>query len=457
MPQTITPTPLNTLPDGPSSSPAWQMLQWIRQPIALMESCHQQYGDIFTLRFSGLGPLVFCSHPQAIQEIFTADPQLFDAGQSNQLLQPLLGEASVILLDGDRHQQQRQLLMPPFHGERMRAYGDLIVKITQQVAAEWRVGHSFTVRESIQNISLQVILQAVFGVTDPKRYQALLQILPSMIDQVSSPLSSSFLFIPALQQDWGAWSPWGKFVRQRSQLNQLIYQEIAERRAHFDPNRTDILTLMLSARDDAGQPMTDGELRDELMTLLLAGHETTASAITWALYWIARSPRIQEKLVAELTACGDLSESKTLMRLPYLSAVCNETLRIYPVAPITFPRILKAPMTVMGLDFAPGTRLTPCIYLTHHRHDLYPNPQAFRPERFLEKTFSSSEFIAFGGSDRRCIGMAFALFEMKQVLATLLTQFHFELAASQTIKPIRRGVTLAPPASFQLYLADHHS
>lgn len=455
MTQTVTPTPLNTLPNGPSSSPAWQLLQWIRQPIALMENCHQQYGDIFTLRFSGLGPLVFCSHPQAIQEIFTADPQLFDSGQSNQLLQPLLGDASVILLDGDRHQQQRQLLMPPFHGERMRAYGDLIVKITQQVAAEWRVGQTFNVRESIQNISLQIILQAVFGVTDSKQYQALLQILPSMIDRVSSPLSSSFLFIPALQQDWGAWSPWGKFVRQRSHLNQLIYQEIAERRIHFDPDRTDILTLMLSARDDTGQPMTDGELRDELMTLLLAGHETTASAITWALYWIARSPHIQDKLVTELTACEDLSDSKMLMRLPYLSAICNETLRIYPVAPITFPRILKAPMTVMGLDFAPGTRLTPCIYLTHHRHDLYPNPQAFRPERFLEKTFSPYEFLAFGGSDRRCIGMAFALFEMKQVLATLLTQFHLELAEPQSIKPVRRGVTLAPSKSLQLFVAGH--
>jgi cytochrome P450 family 110 len=336
-------------------------------------------------------------------------------------MQPLLGDASVILLDGDRHQQQRQLLMPPFHGERMRTYGDLMVKITRQVTAGWRAGQTFKVREPIQNISLQVILQAVFGVTDPQRYQALLEILPSMLDRVSSPITSSFLFIPALQRDWGDWSPWGKFVRQRSRLNQLIYQEIAERRAHFDPERTDILTLMLSARDGAGQPMTDGELRDELMTLLLAGHETTASAITWALYWIAKLPHIQERLVADLSACGDLNDAKTLMRLPYLSALCNETLRIYPVAPITFPRILKVPMTLMGQDFAPGTRLTPCIYLTHHRHDLYPNPQTFCPKRFLEKTFSPYEFIAFGGSDRRCIGMAFALFEMKQVLATLLT------------------------------------
>ncbi|NJM77659.1 MAG: cytochrome P450 [Acaryochloridaceae cyanobacterium RU_4_10] len=455
MTQTITPTPLNPLPNGPNSSPAWQLLQWIGQPIALMESCHQQYGDIFTLRLSGLGPLVFCSHPQAIQEIFTADPKHFDSGQSNQLMQPLLGDASVILLDGDRHQQQRQLLMPPFHGERMRTYGDLMVKITRQVTAGWRAGQTFNVREPIQNISLQVILQAVFGVTDPQRYQALLEILPSMLDRVSSPITSSFLFIPVLQRDWGDWSPWGKFVRQRSHLNQLIYQEIAERRAHFDPERTDILTLMLSARDGAGQPMTDGELRDELMTLLLAGHETTASAITWALYWIAKLPHIQERLVADLSAYGDLNDAKTLMRLPYLSALCNETLRIYPVAPITFPRILKVPMTVMGQDFAPGTRLTPCIYLTHHRHDLYPNPQTFCPERFLEKTFSPYEFIAFGGSDRRCIGMAFALFEMKQVLATLLTQFRFEFVGSRSIKPVRRGVTLAPPKSLQLYLAEH--
>jgi cytochrome P450 family 110 len=443
------------VPDGPQSSSTRQLLEWIARPIRLMEDCAERYGDLFTVQLGGVGEVVFCSHPQMIQDIFTLDLQCFDAGVSNALLLPLLGDASLILLDGDRHQRQRQLLMPPFHGERMRAYGDLIIDITKQVASSWREGQTFNVRESLQDISLQVILQAVFGVTDPERYGALRQLLPSMIDKVSSPISSSFLFVPALQKDWGAWSPWGRFVRERSRLNQLIYQEIAERRAQFDPDRTDMLTLMLSARDEAGQPMTDGELRDELVTLLMAGHETTASAISWALYWILRSPTILEKLLTELKACEDLDDAKALSRLPYLSAVCSETLRIYPVAPITFPRVLREPATLMDKSFAAGTRLAPCIYLTHHRPDLYPNPNEFEPERFLNRTYSAYEFIGFGGGNRRCLGMAFALFEMKRVLATLMTQFRFELPNLRPIKPVRRGVTLAPPASLSLRFLGH--
>jgi cytochrome P450 family 110 len=442
-------------PDGPQASSARQLLEWIARPIKLMEDCTDRYGDLFTIQLGGVGEVVFCSHPQMIQDIFTLDPQCFDAGISNFLLMPLLGDTSLILLDGDRHQRQRQLLMPPFHGERMRTYGDLMVDVTKQVASTWRVGETFNVRESIQDISLQVILQAVFGVTDPERYGLLRQLLPSMIDKVSSPLSSSFLFLPALQKDWGAWSPWGRFVRERSRINQLIYQEIAERRAQFDPDRTDMLTLMLSARDEAGQPMTDGELRDELITLLMAGHETTASAITWALYWILRSPTILEKLLTELEACEDLEDAKALSRLPYLSAICSETLRIYPVAPITFPRVLREPATLMGKSFAAGTRLAPCIYLTHHRPDLYPNPDEFEPDRFLNRTYSAYEFIGFGGGNRRCLGMAFALFEMKRVLATLMTQFRFELPNTRPVKPVRRGVTLAPPANLSLRFVGH--
>jgi cytochrome P450 family 110 len=449
------------MPEGPQTSPSWQLLQWIGCPIGLMEHCAKRYGDLFTIQLGKIGGVVFCSHPQMIQEIFTLDPQLCFAGASNALLAPLLGDTSLILLDDKPHQRQRQLLMPPFHGDRMRTYSDLIVDITKQVASGWCRGETFNVRNAIQDISLQVILKAVFGVTNAQRYEALRKLLPSMIDQVSSPFTSSILFIPALQKDLGAWSPWGKFVRQRSQLNQLLYQEIAERRANFDqaadPNRTDILTLMLAARDEDGQPMTDGELRDELLTLLLAGHETTASAITWALYWIARSPVILARLLTELDTCEDLDDAKTLSRLPYLSAVCSETLRIYPVAPIAFPRVLKVPMTLMGHSFAPGTRLAPCIYLTHHRPDLYPNPDIFEPERFLTRTYSAYEFIGFGGGNRRCLGMAFALFEMKRVLATLLTQFHFELPNSQPIKPTRRGVTLAPPAQLSLRLVGHRA
>ncbi|MGB8701353.1 MAG: cytochrome P450 [Thermosynechococcaceae cyanobacterium] len=449
---TVAPSLDQPLPDGPRTSAFWQLLQWIGQPIGFMENSVRRYGDMFTLRLGRLGPLVFLCNPQAIEAIFTADPNQFDAGSGNRLLIPLLGDTSVILLSGDRHRRQRQLLMPPFHGERMRTYGDLMVETTKQVTARWTIGPTFPIRPFIQDISLQIILKAVFGVTDPERFQALRQLLPAALDKLGSPISSSLLFFPELQQDWGAWSPWGQFVRLRSRLDQLIYAEIHERRAHPDPERTDILALMLSARDDAGQPMTDIELRDELITLLFAGHETTTSVLIWALYWVHRLPNVLERLVAELTSVEDLSDTKTIMRLPYLAAVCQETLRLYPIAPIVFPRILKTPFTLLDRTFAPGTRLAPCIYLTHQRPDLYPDPKTFRPERFLERQFSPYEYMPFGGGDRRCLGMAFAQFELKLVLATLLKQFRFELPSRPAVKPVRRGVTLAPPANLKFRL-----
>jgi cytochrome P450 family 110 len=447
---------VSALPDGPKSLPIWQLLQWIGNPMRWMEACQKRYGDWFTLQIGALGSIVFCAAPEGIQAIFTADSSTFDAGQSNMLLRPLLGDHSLILLDGDRHYQQRQLLMPPFHGERMRTYGDLILQITDQVAAEWGIGSAFAVRPAMQDISLQIILQAVFGITDAQRLKTLHQLFPKFLSLLDSPLSSSLLFIAALQKDWGTWSPWGRFLQQRQQLDQIIYTEISERRSHPDPDRTDILALMLMARDEEGQGMSDIELRDELITLLVAGHETTASVLGWLLYFIHRSPTVLERLRQELSTCDDLTDFKAVIKLPYLNAVCQETLRLYPVAPITFPRILRKSMTIMGHSFLPGTMLAPCIYLTHRRPDLYPEPDQFHPERFLDKQFSAYEFLPFGGSNRRCIGMAFALFEMKMVLARLLQKCEFQLPDQRAHTPQRRGVTLAPPGALKLSLVKRY-
>ena len=441
-----------TLPSGPQSPPLWQIIQWLGRPLEFMESCAHRYGDLFTLDFGRPDPIVFCSHPKAIETLFTAAPECFETGAANQIMLPLLGESSLVLLDGDRHQRMRQLLMPPFHGDRMRTYGDLIVQVTEKIANTWTIGQPFLIRPSIQNISIQVIMKAVFGVSDPQRSQALQRLMPEFLELTGSPFSSSLLFLRGLQRDLGAWSPWGRFVRLRSQLDQLIYQEIAQRRAEKDPSRTDILALLLAARDEAGAPLTDGELRDELMTLLFAGHETTASAITWALYWIHYLPEVYDRLMAELQTCPDLQDPKVLMRLPYLNAVCQETLRIYPVAPISFPRRTLRPVQVMNHEIPAGTVLMSCIYLTHRRPELYPHPDEFRPWRFLERQFSAYEYIPFGGGDRRCIGMAFAQFEMKLVLAALLSRFRLRLTNSQPLKPKRRGITLAPPADLKFLL-----
>ncbi|GBE95200.1 cytochrome P450 [Nostoc cycadae] len=432
------------LPDSPKIPKFMQLVQWIYQPLQLMENSAKAHGDCFTLWLTNKQPMVFLSHPQAIQQLFTDNLSNLDSRGSAQILQPLLGENSLILLSGTSHQRQRKLLTPPFHGDRMKAYGSIIANITKEVVNQWKIGQPFSVRNSMQEISLKVILQAVFGLHEGERYVQLQKLLRSILDLSGSALRSSISFFPGLQIDLGRWSPWGNFLRQRQQIDQLLYAEIQECRDNPDPSRSDILSLMMSARDENGEPMTDIELRDELMTLLVAGHETTASALTWALYWIHRIPQVREKLLAELDSCSSNADLDEITRLPYLTAVCQETLRIYPIAMITIPRIVKSPIKIMDHQFEPGTLLLGCIYLTHRRPDLYSEPRQFKPERFLENQYSLYEYLPFGGSNRRCLGMAFALFEMKLVLATLLSHIDLTLVNNYPVKPIRRGVTLAP-------------
>ncbi|BBD60412.1 cytochrome P450 family protein [Nostoc sp. HK-01] len=439
-----------------ATEPRWfQTARAIIQPIENLDWHQKKYGDIFISRFAGFPTQVIISNPQAIQELFTADAKLFESGSGNKVIQPLVGTNSLILLDGDHHLQQRKLLMPPFHGERMKAYGNLICEITHQVTSQWQVGQSFIARPNMQEISLKVILSAVFGLKEGERYQKIQQILVEMLDTFNAPLSVVFLFFQSLQRDLGAWSPWGKFIRRRQQLDELIYQEIRERRHQPESSAEDIMSLLLSARDENGQPMSDEELRDELMTMLFAGHETTAIALAWALYWIHYVPEVREKLLQELNSV-DISSADptTIAQLPYLNAVCSETLRIYPIVFFSLPRILQAPMQLMGYDLPKGMTISACIYLTHHRPDIYPEPQRFRPERFLERQFSPYEFVPFGGGNRRCLGMAFALFEMKLVLTTILSHYSLELLEKAPIKPVRRGIVFTPAGGVHLMVKD---
>ncbi|MBW4582346.1 MAG: cytochrome P450 [Tildeniella nuda ZEHNDER 1965/U140] len=449
-PPNLSPNLLNT--------PAWlQQLQWVGNPVGYMEAAARQHPDIFAASVVGLdGSLVFVNEPQAIQEILTNDRKTFLAlGCSNRILSPLLGDYAVIMLDGDRHKRRRQLLMPPFHGERMRAYGQLICQLTIAAFDPLPLDRPFSARTTLQEISLNIIMQAVFGLSEGDRWQHLKQSLVSMLDLFQSPLTSSFLFFSVLQKDLGAWSPWGKFVRERQNIDALIYAEIAERRSQPNGDRIDILSLLMSAQDEFGQPMTDQELRDELMTLLFAGHETTATAMSWALYWVHHLPAVREKLLQELATLGDAPDPTDIFRLPYLTAVCNETLRIYPVAMLTFPRVVQEPIAMLGHRLEPGNMVVGCIYLVHQRDDLYPNPKQFKPERFLDRQFTPYEFMPFGGGARRCIGEALALFEMKLALATILSRYQLALADAQPEYPRRRGVTLAPANGVKMVLTGN--
>lgn len=444
-------TKLPELLPSPSTPPLVQMIEWIARPMGLMEDCTQRYGDLFTLALGkNFAPVVFVNHPQALEEILSNSKHFDSPGEFNEIFQPLLGKHSVITASGARHQRQRQLLMPPFHGERMRTYGQMISDVTEQVIKPWKRDEPFCVRSSTQAIALRVILQAVFGLDESPRGQQLEQLLSAMLDEMSSPFSAAMLYFPVLQRDLGPLTPWGNFLRRQRQTDKLLYEEIQERRAKPDPSRTDILSLLMAARDEAGEGMTDVELHDELMTLLVAGHETTATALAWALYWIHKLPSVRERLLEELDSLGDDPDPSTIFRLPYLSAVCAETLRIYPVAMLTFPRIVKVPLSLNGYELEPDTPVIGSIYLTHRREDLYPEPDQFKPERFLDRQFSAYEYLPFGGGSRRCIGLAFAQFEMKVVLAKMLSRFQLALANSNEVRPTRRGLVTAPAESIQL-------
>lgn len=438
-------TTITTAPNRLSKPRLVQRIQWIADPIAYMEQGAQQHAEIFTAEVTGFGgTLVFVNQPEAVQELLTNDRKTYTApGEWNRILSPLLGDYSVILLDGDRHRKRRQLLIPPFHGDRMKAYGELMISLADQTFRQLPLNQPFSARDAMQEISLQVIMQAVFGVYEGDRFDQLKHQLATLTEVFRSPLSSSLLFFNGLQQDWGGWSPWGKFLRDRQRLDELIYAEIRDRQAQLNSNRVDILSMLMATTDEAGHPMTDQELRDELATLMFAGHETTATAMSWALYWIHHLPHVREKLLHELEHIN-LHDPISVIKLPYLTAVCNETLRIHPVAMLTFPRVVQEPTQLLGHPLEPGMAIVGCIYLIHQRQDLYPEPQQFNPERFLERQYTPYEFIPFGHGARRCIGEAFAQYEMKLVLATLLQHFTLELADPQPEFPRRRGVTLAP-------------
>lgn len=434
------------LPDGPQTHPLIQTFQWLTNPLEYMEACAQRYGDIFTLRLGPtFKPQVFISNPQAIQQIFTTDPKQLDAGESAGFSSAFFGRQSMLALEGKPHQRQRKLLTPPFHGERMLAYGEIIRDITLQVVSQWQVGEAFSVLPSMQTISFQVISKVVFSLEEGARYEKLKELFVAILNPKRPLLRVVLLLFPLLRGALGPWSPWKKFMHQIQEIDELIYAEIGERKKQPNaPSRSDILSLMMSARDEQGQGMTDVELRDQLITLLVAGYEAPTTALHWGLYWIHHLPEVQEKLRQELDRLGENPDLNTISHLPYLNAVCLETLRLYPPAILIITRVVKSPLVIGGYQFEPGTLLLPCVYLTHHRQDLYPNPHQFKPERFLERQFAPYEYFPFGGGNRRCIGMAFYLFEMKLILATILSRLQIELVDRKPVQPVIRGLLLGP-------------
>lgn len=432
-----------TRPDGARWS-AWSTLQWLRSPYPYLDQLSQQHGETFVLPLFGY-PLVMFSNPEHVREIFS-DGDL-RAGSFNQTIAPLLGYGSVLMADGKEHLRKRKLLLPPFHGERMQSYGQTMLDETDAAIDDLPHGKPFALHGPMQDITLRVIIRTIFGLESGREATAMIAALKEILELGSwAPL-----LLPFMQVDLGRASPYGRFRHAVRESDRILYRLIERRRA--DGTRgTDVLSLLLDARDEAGQPMSAEELRDELVTLLVAGHETTATALTWAMRWLLEDPALVRDLRAELAGVTGPEE---IARCELLDATVREALRLVPVIPMV-GRILDEDRRIGAHDLSRGDIVVCSIYLAHRRPEAYPDPLRFDPRRFLGKKMSAHEFYPFGGGTRRCIGMAFALWEMKMVLARLLARTDLELV-SRTVPMVRRSITITPARGLPVILRQRRA
>ncbi len=424
------------LPPGPRAPKILQTLGWALAPTWMMDRCAERLGDAFTITFAPSGmQLVLVSDPEAVKTVFTAPPEVAPSATGNSPIAPVMGRSSVLVLTGPEHMRQRKLLLPPFHGERMREYEDVIVEATRRDMASWQLGSPMALQEHTRKITLEVILRAVFGV-EAERMGPLRDAIGGLVEPMRL-----VAVVRALMSRPTGERPTGAIGKALNRLDEVIYEEIERRRAQADlQERADILSLLMQARDEDGQAMGATELRDELVTLLLAGHETTATSVAWAIERLVRHPQKLARLTAEI----DGGESEE-----YLSAVVNETLRVRPVVPIVV-RMLTQELTVGDYTLPAGTRVAPSIYLTNRNATAYEGPEEFRPERFVGSSPETFSWIPFGGGIRRCIGASFAQLEMRVMLRTMLA----ELQPSRPRGPLwqagewtrRRAITLVPMA-----------
>ena len=405
-----------------------------------MERLRESYGKRFTLRLLATPPFVMHSDPAHVKEIFTAPPEVLHPGEGAGILEPIVGKNSVILLDESAHLEQRKLMLPAFHGERMERLSALVDEVTEREVAGWPRGEPFELHPRLQELTMEVILRAVFGLDPGRRLDGLRDRLTGMMQFSSNPIS----MLPPLQRLLGERGPYGGFFTLRDEADALLFELIEERRAE-DGERDDVLSMLLEARhDDDGSPMSAQELRDELMTLLVAGHETTASELAWAFVRLTREPEVRGRLAEDVDG-GDGS---------YLAATINETLRRRPVLPNAAPRLVNQPIEVGGWAYEPGVCLVANSYLLHHDPEIYPDPYAFKPERFLESEPGTYTLIPFGGGRRRCLGASFAILEMKAVLRAVFSTLELSPAGEGLELTRRRAITVSPRVGARAVLRD---
>jgi cytochrome P450 len=416
------------------------MAQVLLDPTVSLSQLVRKYGDPFSFPTT-FGRMVVAVAPEGNKTILTADPDSLVPSAGDSL--DFIFKKSMLLTYGEEHKRARKLLMPPFHGARMRAYGNLMRATAKRWAETWQPGKPFKMIDTTQAITLDVIIEAVFGVSGDERVQKFRQGILALFGGFS-PL----LFFKATRRSFFGLGPWAKFARHMETLRELVFALIAEHRATLE-GREDILSLLIAARDEAGQGLSEQDIMDQLLTIVFAGHETTAVMLAWAFYFLHKNPDTLDRLRKETAALGADPEPETIVKQPYLEAVINETLRLYPPVHVAHRRTLQ-PMSLLGYELPAGTVVAAGIFATHRIESLYPEPEKFSPERFLSRTFSPFEFLPWGGGARRCLGAAFAMYEMKIVLYTILKEFELRLLETAPIRLEHRPGTVGPKGGIRM-------
>ncbi len=405
----------------------------------MLFACQDRYGDVFRLKIAYEGTWVMLADPDAVKQVFIGDPRVFHAGEGNQILETFLGPSSILVLDEKPHMSQRKLLLPPFHGARMQGYERAMSEIAMREIESWPTGTPYELRPRMQAITLDIILRTVFGVGEGARLAELRDALRNFLDLTTNPR----LLLPVLLVGPNRIRSLGPLRRRIERVDRLIYREIAERRRAGDlEEREDILSLLVGARHEDGSPMSDTEMRDELLTLLVAGHETTATSLAWAIERLSRHPEKLSRLRQDVEAGSE----------DYLTATIQETLRLRPVISIVIRRLTE-PVEIGGYELPAGVSVTPSVYLVHRNPAIYPEPDAFRPERFLDTPPGTYTWIPFGGGVRRCLGASFAQFEMAVVLRELVRRRAIRPADPKPERVFRRAITETPRHNARVVLS----
>jgi cytochrome P450 len=430
------------LPPGPPYPSLIQGVGFWKRPLAFLERCRARYGTPFTIRLPFSPPFVFLADPEQIKQIYTAPADVLHPGEGARVLEPVVGANSVILLDGAAHLEQRKLMLPSFHGERIERLTGLVEEVAEREVTSWAGESELVLAPRMQRLTLDIILRAVFGLDPGERLDRVRARLQELLAFGDSPLTLFGPPGPVAERILNRVGPLAGFFNLRADVDRLLFELIDERRAE-DGDRPDVLTTLLEARHEDGRPMSDQELRDELMTLLVAGHETTATSLSWAFERLTREPAVLERLVEAVDAGDDA----------YVTATIQEVLRHRPVLPNTAPRLVKKPIEVGGRRYEPGVCLVANAYLLHHDPEIYDDPYSFRPERFLDEPPGTYTWIPFGGGRRRCLGASFAMLEVKVVLRAVLAAYGVRAPSGRPEPTARRNITVRPADGARIAVA----